>query len=90
MAEALHCWEQKTSRRRLKRLKNGKVLNNTGARLGKRKRRRNQRKTLGYANLLNNDDRANVQDASVKMKRRRRNRINRKIQRNKSKYRLKL
>ncbi|XP_057651110.1 palmitoleoyl-protein carboxylesterase NOTUM [Diorhabda carinulata] len=86
VAEALHCWEQKTSKRKLKKLNNARVMSKNTGRKGKRKR--NQRNRLEYEGVLNNDDRAGtVQDPTVEMKRRRRNRKNKKVKKNKSKPR---
>ncbi|XP_050515661.1 palmitoleoyl-protein carboxylesterase NOTUM [Diabrotica virgifera virgifera] len=83
IAEALHCWEQKTARRRLKRVNNGKMLGNMQGRMGKRKR--NQRRNrVAYEGLMDNDDRVgHMQNAPINMKRRRRNRKNKRPNKNK-------
>ncbi|XP_074030873.1 palmitoleoyl-protein carboxylesterase notum isoform X2 [Leptinotarsa decemlineata] len=79
IAEALHCWEQKTTNRRrlkrMKRLKNGKMIADQPKRL---RRRKNQSDKVEVEKVFNETDGGeNVKKNVVRVKRKRKNRKNR-------------
>lgn len=69
IADALHCWEQKTNRRRLKRLKNNKMFSDAPKNL--RKRRKQTVKI--HENNANSTSNSTINNPRLQKKRQRNN-----------------